>query len=644
MPRLVLGPLLRYVSDTEATVWVETDAPCEVDVLGFSAATFEVGGHHYALVRARRAPGRQHAALRGSHRRRDVLAAAGRPVSAVRHPHPHARRVAAPGLRLVPRVACRTPSRTSAARTDDPRGREVDALLALVERMRDEPSSEWPDALLLLGDQVYADEVSPETQQAHRTPVAAHDGPPPGRGRPTSRSTRALYRESWSDPALRWLLSTVSSAMIFDDHDVHDDWNISEAWIAQMRAKPWWEERVVGAYVSYWIYQHLGNLSPARLLDDPIFCAVQDAERRLHRARARLRAQRRRTRSPGARWSFHRDFGRTRLVVVDSRAGRVLAEGRRADARRDAEWEWIEEQLLGRLRPPRHRDLAAGPARRRACTTSRRGTRRSATAPGAAWRRAPARRSARPSTSSTGPRSSTASGGCRCCSRTSRPAVAGRAPATIVLLSGDVHHAYLAEAWFPGREVDEPRPAGDVLAGPQPARQARAARAARGVHPPGGRCRARAGARRRRRASRRCAGRSRSRRRSTTRSPAWTSSGARRSCCIEKTVPAGLARPAPALRPVARDRAEDGAERALSQPSRCDPKAAQAQRVRDDEDARQRHRGAGDHRVQQPGRGERQARDVVAERPEEVALDRAQRAPREAQRVGGGAQVARRRA
>ncbi|MDX6676690.1 MAG: hypothetical protein QOE31_742, partial [Solirubrobacteraceae bacterium] len=29
----------------------------------------------------------------------------------------------------------------------------------------------------------------------------------------------------------------------------------------------------------------------------------------------------------------------------------------------------------------------------------------------------------------------------------------GRAPATIVLLSGDVHHAYLAEAWFPGREV-----------------------------------------------------------------------------------------------------------------------------------------------------------------------------------------------
>src|SRR5512144_1354028 len=50
MTSLVLGPLLRYVSDTEATIWVETDARCGVEVLGKRARTFEVGGHHYALV------------------------------------------------------------------------------------------------------------------------------------------------------------------------------------------------------------------------------------------------------------------------------------------------------------------------------------------------------------------------------------------------------------------------------------------------------------------------------------------------------------------------------------------------------------------------------------------------------------------
>ncbi|MGW1633884.1 hypothetical protein, partial [Streptomyces anthocyanicus] len=30
---------------------------------------------------------------------------------------------------------------------------------------------------------------------------------------------------------VRWLLSTVPSCMIFDDHDVIDDWNTSAAWL-----------------------------------------------------------------------------------------------------------------------------------------------------------------------------------------------------------------------------------------------------------------------------------------------------------------------------------------------------------------------------------------------------------------------------
>ena len=51
MAELILGPLLRYVSETEATLWVETDAACEVEILGRTEPTFEVAGHHYALVR-----------------------------------------------------------------------------------------------------------------------------------------------------------------------------------------------------------------------------------------------------------------------------------------------------------------------------------------------------------------------------------------------------------------------------------------------------------------------------------------------------------------------------------------------------------------------------------------------------------------
>ena len=37
---LVLGPLLRYVGDNGATVWVETDRACTVEVLGCASPTF----------------------------------------------------------------------------------------------------------------------------------------------------------------------------------------------------------------------------------------------------------------------------------------------------------------------------------------------------------------------------------------------------------------------------------------------------------------------------------------------------------------------------------------------------------------------------------------------------------------------------
>jgi hypothetical protein len=39
-----------------------------------------------------------------------------------------------------------------------------------------------------------------------------------------------LYHESWQDPEVRWLLSTVPSAMIFDDRDVRD--------VAALAARP----------------------------------------------------------------------------------------------------------------------------------------------------------------------------------------------------------------------------------------------------------------------------------------------------------------------------------------------------------------------------------------------------------------------
>ncbi len=322
--RLVLGPLLRYVGDDEATLWVETDRACAVEVLGCSSQTFCVAGHHYGLlvVSGLKAGACVPYEVHLDGERCWPLADSSFPPSVIRT------RTPGQALRLV-FGSCRVtvphqPPYTLSKDRDD-RGREVDALVALVERLRPQPPHEWPDALLLLGDQVYADQVSPETErlieERRGSGEASADDPPRGEVADFEEYTW-LYREAWSDPATRWLLSTIPSAMIFDDHDVHDDWNTSWAWMREIRTVPWWHERILGAYMSYWIYQHLGNLSPAELAENALIAEVReapDAEEVL-----RAFAKHAEEEIAGTRWSYHRDFGRTRLLVLDSRAGRVL--------------------------------------------------------------------------------------------------------------------------------------------------------------------------------------------------------------------------------------------------------------------------------------------------------------------------------
>src|SRR5437763_180729 len=131
--------MLRYVGESEATVWVETDSPCEVEVLDTKQRTFEVEGHHYALL--------------------------------------------------------------------------------------------------------YIEGVEPSTSEFMRT--RRDIGRPPYEQVADFEEYCHLYWESWQDPVIRWLFSTVSTAMIWDDHDVHDDWNTSEHWVGEMRGKHWWNDRIV---------------------------------------------------------------------------------------------------------------------------------------------------------------------------------------------------------------------------------------------------------------------------------------------------------------------------------------------------------------------------------------------------------------
>ena len=335
---ILVGPLLRYVGTETATIWLETTRECEVAILGQGTHTFHVEGHHYALVLVTDLePGTTtpyEVELDGV----PVWPRPGdeRPPPCIRTRHDE------PEVRLV-FGSCRigapeSPPYTSSSAEHD-LGVGVDAFWAYARALQ-QGLMAWPDALVLLGDQVYADEVPPETAAFIRS---RRDGAGLDEVADFEEYTH-LYRESWSDPDIRWLLSTVPSTMIFDDHEVHDDWNISDSWIAEMRAKTWWHDRITGAFMAYFLYQHLGNLSPPELAAEPLFYELQGDEDGGPRLREHARAWDEDRGS--SRWTYYRDFGRSRLLVLDSRAARIVVEGRRQMMAQE-EWDWIVEHARG---------------------------------------------------------------------------------------------------------------------------------------------------------------------------------------------------------------------------------------------------------------------------------------------------------
>jgi hypothetical protein len=335
---LVLGPVLRHVGETTATVWVQTEQKARVEVLGCAADTFEVDGHHYALVPVTglepdsRIPYEVHVDgekvwPRPSSPFPDSVIPTRGPLTAAQA------RILFGSCRYV-----KVSDRKQAALYG------IDALDAYSARLARLPVEERPTALLLLGDQVYADELTPQTRRRIAGRRDRHPDWPDDEIVGFDEYV-GLYRDSWSDPEIRWILSTVPTAMIFDDHDVRDDWNTSAAWRRQMAQTPWWKDRIRSALASYWVYQHLGNLPPEELEADPDYQRVLKAEGDVWPLLVELadRADAEIDGSKGLRFSFRWDMGRSRLVMIDSRNGRILDGGHHLMVG-DHEFAWIEEQ------------------------------------------------------------------------------------------------------------------------------------------------------------------------------------------------------------------------------------------------------------------------------------------------------------
>lgn len=164
---------------------------------------------------------------------------------------------------------------------------ETDALVGFGDwlmRNFEQREQVWPHLLLLIGDQIYADEPSEELRRC---------APQLGAEARTFADFASMYEYSWTKNAqVRQALAVVPTYMIFDDHEVTNNWNNDPMWrVEKLRAGM--EQVLIDGLVAYWVYQGWGNLDDrdgqvTPLLDIMHRCA-QSGEDALEALRARIK-------------------------------------------------------------------------------------------------------------------------------------------------------------------------------------------------------------------------------------------------------------------------------------------------------------------------------------------------------------------
>lgn len=357
--QIVCGPFVRYISHNSAVIWMEMNRACEVTVTLFRlqrlekkvrAKTFQVGLHYYVMVPLERL-------FASTWYEYEVLAQTTDgssitivwPVRGDTGTRPRSTFQTFPigqganNLRIA-YISCRA-AQTIIEDKGEKRITEADALKVYASRILSEyhyRQLRWPHLIIMMGDQVYADGLSSHMRDVIGSSHKAQGLPEEVTYVVLSFEEHAmLYNEAWSDEDIRWLLSCVPSLMIFDDHEVIDDWNISKEWLNEKQATNWWFSKLEADLTAYWIYQGAGNLSPSEWNSDermkalipPIYSHNRDVTSRMHSLFSSYA-----TGNKKARWSYVRDVGSTRIIVVDDRSRRDLTNRKMMD---DEEWNWF---------------------------------------------------------------------------------------------------------------------------------------------------------------------------------------------------------------------------------------------------------------------------------------------------------------
>ncbi|MBI4523811.1 MAG: hypothetical protein HY695_08380 [Deltaproteobacteria bacterium] len=148
-----------------------------------------------------------------------------------------------------------------------------------------------------------------------------------------------LYERAWTAAGAKKALAHLPSFMIFDDHEITDDWNFNRNWVEIAHDSPgdsyrMWPKTITDGLIAYWMYQGWGNLSPAAWSSDPRVEILLRARakgkdalpelRRLVWERAAKPARPGTAPSKRLTWYYALPLGSPRFLVVDDRTEREV--------------------------------------------------------------------------------------------------------------------------------------------------------------------------------------------------------------------------------------------------------------------------------------------------------------------------------
>jgi hypothetical protein len=171
----------------------------------------------------------------------------------------------------------------------------------------------------------WSEELWPRDRRGRPTLPAGDGGPGPDRA--------AVLEFARTLPRVRRALANVATYMIFDDHDVTDDWNLHRRWHEHVHRRPLGRRMVQNALAAYAVFQGWGNEPDQFAGDRPGGRLLADLGAWDGHEGATCEAVRARLGLPSAsaaapvRWDYQVDTPSFQAIVLDTRTQRGFRPG-----------------------------------------------------------------------------------------------------------------------------------------------------------------------------------------------------------------------------------------------------------------------------------------------------------------------------